>query len=123
MLSEKQMSEFKKQLEEMKGETEKELNKFQNEQADKEYPNEKDGELSSVADHPGDLGTSQFEKEKEYTLYEQSREKLIEINDALDRIKDGSYGKSEKSGEPIPIERLKVMPTARMRVDEVEDKP
>ncbi|MFD2922767.1 TraR/DksA family transcriptional regulator [Halobacillus naozhouensis] len=120
MLTDKQLNEFKQQLEAMKEEAEQELAKFQNQQKNSEDPNDKEGELSSVADHPGDLGTSQFEKEKEYTLHEQTREKLKEIYAALDRIKDGSYGKSEKSGEPIPLERLKAMPTARMTVEEAE---
>ncbi|WP_163526710.1 TraR/DksA family transcriptional regulator [Halobacillus ihumii] len=122
MLTDKQLNEFKQQLEAMKVEAEEELTAFQNQQKDSEDPNDQEGELSSVADHPGDLGTSQFEKEKDYTLYEQTQKKLKEINAALDRIKDGSYGKSEKSGEPIPIERLKAMPTARMTVAEAEEK-
>ncbi|WP_079526858.1 TraR/DksA C4-type zinc finger protein [Halobacillus hunanensis] len=122
MLTDKQLNKFKQQLEAMKEEAEEELTAFQNQQKNSEDPNDMEGELSSVADHPGDLGTSQFEKEKDYTLYEQTREKLKEINAALDRIKDGRYGKSEKSGEPIPIERLKAMPTARMTVAEAEER-
>ncbi|WP_431804422.1 TraR/DksA C4-type zinc finger protein [Halobacillus andaensis] len=119
MLSEKQLSQFKKQLEEMKEKTEKELAGYvQNQdQSSSDY----EGELSSVSDHPGDLGTVQHEREKDQTFYEQSKEKLMEINDALKRIDEGTYGKSEKSGEPIPMERLKAMPTARFTVEEAEE--
>jgi len=39
--------------------------------------------------------------------------RLREIEDALDRIRKGTYGICMGSGKPIPIERLKVMPTAR----------
>ncbi|MFB1098319.1 TraR/DksA C4-type zinc finger protein [Terribacillus sp. JSM ZJ617] len=40
------------------------------------------------------------------------------MEDALDRIEEGTYGVSEKSGEPIPEERLKAEPTARLLVEE-----
>lgn len=48
-------------------------------------------------------------------------DQLQEIEDALQRIEDGTYGISEKSGEPIPEERLEVMPTARLLVSEEEE--
>ncbi|GGF32868.1 hypothetical protein GCM10010954_35050 [Halobacillus andaensis] len=119
MLTEQQLSKFKKQLEEMKKETEKDIDQYVEEQdtSSSDY----EGELSSVSDHPGDLGTVQHEREKDQTLYEQSKEKLMEINDALQRIEDGTFGQSEKSGEPIPVERLEAMPTARLKVEEVEE--
>lgn len=119
MLTDQQLSKFKKQLEEMKKETEKDMNQYVKEQdtSSSDY----EGELSSVSDHPGDLGTVQHEREKDQTLYEQSKEKLMDINDALQRIEDGTFGRSEKSGEPIPIERLEAMPTARLKVEEVEE--
>ncbi|WP_173915774.1 hypothetical protein [Halobacillus sp. Marseille-Q1614] len=121
MLSEKQIQDFKKKLEEMKEETEEDLEKYQKEKADEDSSSDYEGELSSVSDHPGDLGTFQHERAKEQTLHEQTREKLIDINDALQRIEDGTYGKSVVSGEPIPLERLEVMPTARINVDETEE--
>lgn len=46
------------------------------------------------------------------------REKLMEIEDALERIEKKTYGISEKSQKPIPEERLEAMPTARFLVDE-----
>ncbi|MFC7322141.1 hypothetical protein [Halobacillus campisalis] len=119
MLTNKQIDQFKAQLEEIKEEAEKEIEDFQEEQTANSSSNE--GELSSVADHPGNLGTSQHEKQKDMTFYEQSREKLMEANDALQRIEDGTFGVSEKTGEPIPVERLEIMPTARFNVDEVEE--
>ncbi|MCA0972830.1 hypothetical protein LCM20_19775 [Halobacillus litoralis] len=120
MLTDQQLDEFKKQLLDMKKEAEEELEKYRDDEAKENYPNDKIGEISSVADHPADLGTDQHEREKEHTFYEQAREKLMEVNDALQRMEEGRYGVSEKSGEPIPVERLKAMPTARFRVDELE---
>jgi RNA polymerase-binding transcription factor DksA len=43
---------------------------------------------------------------------------LAQIEKALARIADGSYGISEVSGKPIPVERLEVLPYATTLVDE-----
>ena len=48
----------------------------------------------------------------------QQRERLADIEAALKRLDDGTYGVSEKSGEPIPYERLLVLPWARTTIDE-----
>jgi len=43
---------------------------------------------------------------------------LREVEDALARMDDGSYGTSDVSGEPIPFERLRAIPWARHDSDE-----
>lgn len=118
MLTEEQIQSFKETLLEMKAEAEADMKKYQEDEKKDTYPNDKTGEISSVADHPGNLGTDQFEREKEQTFYDMAREKLMEVEDALQRIEEGRFGKSEKSGEAIPVERLEAMPTARYKVDE-----
>jgi RNA polymerase-binding transcription factor DksA len=40
------------------------------------------------------------------------------VKRALDRIEQGTYGLSEVSGKPIPIERLEAVPSATTLVDE-----
>lgn len=45
-------------------------------------------------------------------------ETILAIDSALDRIKEGRYGVSEKSGEPIAYERLLLIPWARNSVGE-----
>jgi RNA polymerase-binding transcription factor DksA len=42
---------------------------------------------------------------------------LAEIQAALRRIDEGTYGIDEVTGEPIPPERLEAVPTARTNVD------
>lgn len=42
----------------------------------------------------------------------------MEAEDALKRIEEGRFGVSEKSGDPIPVERLEALPTARYTVEE-----
>lgn len=118
MLSDKQIHQFKQQIIEMKEEAEQEMEKYKEDDAKELYPNDRTGEISSVADHPGNLGTDQHEREKRQTFYEQAREKHMEAEDALKRIEEGRFGVSEKSGDPIPVERLEALPTARYTVEE-----
>jgi RNA polymerase-binding transcription factor DksA len=46
------------------------------------------------------------------------RDELERVEHALSRMKDGTYGLSEISGKPIPVERLKALPTATTLVGE-----
>jgi RNA polymerase-binding protein DksA len=48
---------------------------------------------------------------------------LAKIDRALQRIEEGSYGISEVSGKPIPIERLEAVPYATTLVDEQPPEP
>ena len=54
------------------------------------------------------------------TFSEAERERLREIEQALERMDNGTYGLSEVSGKPIPLERLRAVPWARARAEEQE---
>jgi DnaK suppressor protein len=54
-------------------------------------------------------------------LADKERELLLEIEHALAKFDDGTYGLSEASGEPIPFARLKAIPWARLDVQELEE--
>lgn len=68
--------------------------------------------------HPGDFGTELDERTKDIALREHMKEELREIERALRKIDEGTYGICERTGQPIPLERLKAMPTARYIIDE-----
>lgn len=68
---------------------------------------------SSQDHHTGNLGTTEEEKETLYILNEKNREKLEEINAALIRIDNGTYGICEASGKKIERGRLEAIPYAR----------
>ena len=76
------------------------------------------GELSSVDQHPGDLGTETFEHEKNISLLEQVESELVEIEAALERLDRGSYGTCQACGRPIGAERLEALPATRFCVDD-----
>lgn len=75
-------------------------------------------ELSSADNHPADGGTDMQIREQDAALVENERNILAQIETALARIEDGTYGYSERSGNPIPTERLEAIPYATLTVDE-----
>ena len=70
-------------------------------------------ELSTVDQHPADVGSETFERTKELSLQEDIAGRLDDIERALAKVSDGSYGRCEVCGEAIPEERLEALPAAR----------
>ena len=68
-------------------------------------------ELSAYDNHPGDLGTELFEREREFALGDHQDKELAKINTALEAIDKGIYGRCQLCGEEIPFERLEVLPS------------
>ncbi|HHL39500.1 MAG TPA: hypothetical protein ENJ37_03235 [Deltaproteobacteria bacterium] len=64
-----------------------------------------------------DIASSERERELALTLGNRDREKIAEIEDALERLRDGTYGDCEECGEPITEGRLRVMPFTRLCVE------
>lgn len=54
------------------------------------------------------------------SLLRQQQHELAEVNHALAKIGKGSYGTCEKSGKPIPKERLRAEPHARTTIEEAD---
>jgi len=82
-------------------------------QALSENRREAAGDLSSMPIHMADLGTDNYEKEFTLGLIESQRTLLREIDEALGRIDDGTYGVCEATGKPIGKARLKAQPWVR----------
>ena len=61
----------------------------------------------------GEEGTDNFNREFALKLVSSEQDIIYEIDEALRRIKNGTYGLCESSGEQIEKERLKVLPHAR----------
>lgn len=64
-----------------------------------------------------------YEREAELDENARDRDELARINRALGRIEQGTYGLSEVSGKPIPIERLEALPYATTLVGERQPEP
>lgn len=75
------------------------------------------GDLSTLPMHLADLGTDSFEQDISLGLMENESDEIHEIEEALERIKDGSFGLCESCKKKIPKERLKAIPYARLCVN------
>lgn len=76
------------------------------------------GELSGHDQHQADLGTETFEREKDLSILEQIEAELADVEHALRRLDEGTYGICEACGRPIGDERLAAVPAARFCVDD-----
>lgn len=71
------------------------------------------GDLSSYGQHLADAGSESFERDMAYNLISNQKEVLSEIEEAIKRIKNGTYGICEITGKPIPESRLMSIPYTR----------
>ena len=71
------------------------------------------GDLSSYGQHMADAGTDTFDRDFALSLVSNEQEALSEIEAAIKRIRDGTYGICEVNGKPISKERLLAVPFAR----------
>ncbi len=76
--------------------------------------NDKSGDVSGHALHMADVATDMYDREFTLGLASNDRELLYDIDEALNRIQDGSFGVCAECKKSIPITRLKAIPHARL---------
>lgn len=78
------------------------------------------GELGGrgTDNHMGDMASVTFDRELDQGLEEGAQQTLEQIERALARIDDGTYGTCERCGKPIPEERLRARPWATLCIDD-----
>lgn len=74
-------------------------------------------EASAFGMHQADAGSDAYDKDFALSLLSQEQDALYEIEEALKRIENGTYGICEMSGKPIPAARLEALPFARLTVE------
>lgn len=74
-------------------------------------------DLSNVPFHMADVGSDNYDLENTLGLMDEEVKLLTEIDDALQRIEDKTYGICEGSDKPIPKARLEAIPWARYCVE------
>ena len=89
---------------------------FDDEHLTDQSENDSVGELSSYDQHQADMGTETFEREKDLSILEQVEAELADVEHALRRLDEGTYGTCEVCGRVIPDERLEAMPATRFCV-------
>jgi len=89
---------------------------FEAERLHEESSDDSTGELSHLDQHDADVGSDTFEREKDFSILEQVEAELADVERALRRLDDGSYGHCEACGSAIHDERLAAQPATRFCV-------
>ena len=83
-----------------------------------EVSRERSQEYQDTQADSGDESQYLFEREVDATLGQQFGQELKEVNRALEKIEEGTYGLSDRSGEPIAKGRLEAIPEALYTIEE-----
>jgi DnaK suppressor protein len=75
---------------------------------------QRDRLTDSAGDDQADTGTKTFEREQEISLANSILERINQVERALERLQEGTYGWCERCGNAIPVERLTAFPSATL---------
>ncbi|MGI8793574.1 MAG: TraR/DksA C4-type zinc finger protein [Acidimicrobiales bacterium] len=89
---------------------------FAEEHLTDETERERLGESSDNAQHQADTGTETFDRERDLSILAEVEAELHDIDHALKRLDEGTYGTCEACGKAIADERLEALPAARFCV-------
>jgi len=110
-LSNKQLDEYRQRLIEKMQEILGDVNAME------ESALQGSSELSSMPVHLADIGTDSYEQEFNLGLVAEEKKTLVEIQKALGRIEDGSFGVCEGLGILIETNRLEAIPWTRFSLE------
>ena len=110
------LNEFRERLLEEQTRLQEQLTEIEQRTArmvDSETPSE----LSGYEDHPADLASETFEREKDLALEENLQDMLNKVKAALEKIAAGTYGICDACGQGINKYRMEVQPFATLCFD------
>ncbi len=120
ILTEKQKAELKKILLEQKNSAQELIE--EDDFLDKGSLRDSVDELSTIDNHPADLATELFEREKDMALKVHNNDELTKVNTALEAMENGTYGVCITCGTEIPYERLEALPYTLFCIDHTDAK-
>lgn len=71
-------------------------------------------ELSTYDDHPADLASETFEREKDLAMEGNIQDLLEKVDTALEKLEEGTYGLCDSCGVEINPNRLEALPYASL---------
>jgi len=77
-------------------------------------PRDASGDLSAYTVHMADMAADTYERELSMNIVSSEQELLYQIDDALKRLDDGSFGVCQQCNQPVSMSRLKAVPYASM---------
>ncbi len=114
-LTKKETQHFKKKLLAERAKVLEEMGELQSKNLMQSI-SDQSGEVSRYSYHLGDTASLSYGREFSMGLAERQQKYLEQVDDALRRIEDGTYGICKVTGEVIPLERLEEVPVAKHSV-------
>jgi DnaK suppressor protein len=108
-LKKTEIAKFKKRLEEMRGQL---MRLLQGSTAEVKTPDEATG----YSQHQADQGTDDFDRTISLEVTSKEYELLRQIDRALEKIEENTYGICDVTNQEIPLPRLEAVPYATMTV-------
>jgi RNA polymerase-binding transcription factor DksA len=93
---------------------------FADEHLSDEREDENLSELSGLDQHQADIGTETFEREKDFSILEQLEAEIGDLDAALRKIDEGTYGTCEVCNKEIEADRLEAIPGARTCIEHAD---
>lgn len=94
---------------------------LENEHLHDEPEEDSSAELSHFDQHPADAASDAFEREKDFSILDTIQAELDDVERALKRLDEGTYGTCQACGREIGDERLEAVPAARFCVEHQGD--
>lgn len=116
--NDEELDHFKNLLQEKRIEARENLQNLQEAQAD--LADADDEDASSMDHHIGDWASDEQDSDRNYRLIERTQEYIKNIDDALDRIENKTYGLCLATQKPISRERLESVPHTRYSMEAKE---
>lgn len=76
--------------------------------------------ISNAPTHPADMGADELSRSTDKQVGQIERDLVYEIDEALRRIEEGTYGRCDECGKPIAMKRLKARPWSRLCLEHAE---
>ncbi len=115
-LNKKEMVEYKKMINKRKDEILESLNRVSQDTL-KKSQKDASGDISGYSFHMADVATDNYDREFTLGLASHERQFLYELDDALKRIEEGTFGICEECKSVLTKVRLKAIPYARLCLD------
>src|SRR5438094_453011 len=116
VLKNEELASFRQSLLNLRARLRGDLDQMTDEALKRNQP-DSSGNLSNLPLHMADVGTENYDQEFTLGLIENEQETLEQINGALVRISNGTFGRCEECNAPIAKPRLQALPYTRFCIE------
>jgi len=115
-MNKRTQAQLKKQLEQLRDQLNQEFQHLSENNLNRSQ-RDSTGDLSGYSYHMADVGTDSFGREMELNIASNENKRIRQIEEALERLEEGTYGTCESCEGKIAVDRLKAIPYTRLCIE------